>query len=145
MAQVLQKIFDQRLHGSKWVEGLPPPGQNAFRFAAANLQFSAPVANQNLPAPVRNLPTEIRVRAVKKKEAGHYSGLSMRTKRSKSTFAVARLRTFVGCCAADLRLASHTEHRVSASQRRREDTSGRVPCQSPVLVTRKPLKTKGNH
>ena len=67
VAQVLQKIFDERLHGSKWVEGLPPPGQNAFRFAAANLQFSAPVANQNLPAPVRNLPTEIRVRAVKKK------------------------------------------------------------------------------
>jgi hypothetical protein len=132
----LQKIFDQRLHGSKLAEGLPPPGQNAFRFAAANLQFPAPIANQNLPAPACKLPIEIRAKAVvKKKEAGHYSGLSMRTKRSKSAFAVARLRTFVGCCAADLRLASHTEHRVSASQRWNEDISGRVPGQSPVLVT----------
>jgi hypothetical protein len=58
------------LHGSKWAEGLPPPGQNAFCFAAANLQFSAPVANQNVPALVLNLPTEIRVKAVVKKERG---------------------------------------------------------------------------
>ena len=71
----------------------------------------------------------------KRKEAGHYSGLSMRTKRSKIAF--------IGCGAADLRLTSHTEHCAFASQRRNKFTRCPVPCQSPVLVTCEIPKNKG--
>jgi hypothetical protein len=54
---------------------------------------------------------------VKKKEAGHYSGLSMRTKRLNQRFAVARPRTFCWMRRRRPRLTSHTEHCVSAYQR----------------------------
>ncbi len=63
----------------------------------------------------------------KGKRPGHYSGLLMRTKRSKNRFHRMPRRR--------LTLTSHTEHCAFASQRRKQSTKCPVHFQSPVLVT----------
>ena len=52
-----------------------------------------------------------------KKEAGHYSGLPMRTKRLNQRFVVAPPRTLCWLRRRRPRLTTHTEHCVSACQR----------------------------
>ena len=85
------------------------PPQATAPFSVADLRFGDrwPLASMK-----SNAKDE-----VKMKEAGHYSGLSMRTKRLNHLFVVARPRTFCWLRRRRPRLTSHTEHCVSAYQR----------------------------
>ncbi|MGA2278718.1 MAG: hypothetical protein ABSG80_00285 [Verrucomicrobiota bacterium] len=80
----------------------------ASAWQASTFDFRLPIYGLAAGGPKLQMKSKAKDE-VKKKEAGHYSGLSMRTKRLNQRFAVARPRTFVGCGAADYALL-HTRN-----------------------------------